>query len=153
MDTGAWWATVHGSQRVGMTEHKHTHTSSEAPSLGCGCSAQTLGYELLQAKTALEDHLHLQVLSCISLLNSDKEPSIALRNNFGKIQYSLQNTLLFEDRITLQKRKKNRLYRIKYQLKNSKEKQSGLSCNIVLHIFIQTHSLQNIQLWSRTSVS
>lgn len=49
-----------------------------------------LGYEHLEAKVVLEDHLHLQVLFCLSLLNSDKEPSIALRNNFGKIQYILQ---------------------------------------------------------------
>ena len=65
-----------------------------------------LGYEHLEAKIVLEDRLHLQVLFCLSLLNSDKEPSIALRNNFGKIQYILQNALWFEYRITLQKRKK-----------------------------------------------
>ena len=30
MDGGAWWATVHGSQRVGPTErlHFHLHTQS-----------------------------------------------------------------------------------------------------------------------------
>ena len=29
MDRGAWRATVHGSQRVRMTEHTHTHNGCE----------------------------------------------------------------------------------------------------------------------------
>ena len=65
-----------------------------------------LGYEHLQAKTGLEDHLHLRALFCISLLNSDKERSIALRNKFGKIQYILQNTRCFEYRSLYKKEKK-----------------------------------------------
>ena len=47
----------------------------------------------------------VQVLCCISLLNSRKELNIALGNHFGKIEYNVQNALLCENGIILQLKK------------------------------------------------